>query len=119
MCDSNFKILEGKIISSIEGMKVGSEEIILTLNTGEKFKISHDHDCCKSVRVEGLYGDISDLLNMEIIVANETSSNSHGSTGVDLTWTYYQLGTMKGVVTIQWFGVSNGYWSDRVELKKY
>ncbi len=111
--------LKGKIFTEI---KVSNDEIIF-INESESYKMYHDQDCCESVSIEDICGDINDLLNNPILEAEEitSSENPEGITKEyqdSFTWTFYKLSTIKGGVTIRWYGESNGYYSESVYLSK-
>jgi len=98
---------------------VGEEEIRFFTQDGKEYLQYHEQDCCEAVYVEDICGDLSDLLGEKILCAEERVS--HNESGSDLwddsqTWTFYELRTIKGSVTIRWLGQSNGYYSESVDF---
>lgn len=85
---------------------------------GETFRMHHHQSCCESVTIEEIHGDLSDLENTPIIEAREDSNSSDGDWG-STEWTFYNIRTIKGSVTIRWYGTSNGYYSTSVSIDRY
>ena len=131
---------KGKVFTEISGAQ-GKEELVFktsprTANEpGETFVMVHQQDCCESVWLEEVVGDLDDLIGSEIIEAEEVVSKKenppdrykadeedrdyYGEYMVEShTWTFYKLGTMKGHVTLRWYGTSNGYYSESVQIYK-
>lgn len=116
-----FSDLVGKTIISIE---VKDDQINFKDSTGEEYTLYHSQDCCEDVYIEDINGDVNDLLNTPILVAEEASNSSDAPSKKEkyepdsYTWTFYKLATIKGFVDIRWFGVSNGYYSESVDFCK-
>ena len=119
MEDLNINVLVGKTLASIKG-EVGDEEMIFTTTDGEKYKLFHYQDCCESVSVEDICGDINDLVGSPIILSEEVSNYDAAPKEDEesFTWTFYRIQTAKGLVTIRWYGSSNGYYSESVSFEK-
>lgn len=94
-----------------------SKETITFIEKGTNrvWIMTHIQDCCEQVSVEEIIGDLSDLENSPILVAEERSNQSDTRYGSQ-TWTFYEFRTMKGSVTIRWLGESNGYYSEEVSF---
>ena len=115
----DFSVLKGKVLKDVK--VVGHEQIIFTTNDDIEYKMCHTQDCCESVHITDINGDIKDLIGSEILLAEE-STNRDNPPDEDyiesFTWTFYKLATIKGYVDIRWYGSSNGYYSESVELYK-
>lgn len=120
--------LLGKTLKSVirgEGSCHG-DEIRFETYDGDLYRMVHHNDCCESVTIEDICGELDHLVGDPILKAEEsTNSDSHpDGTPKDtndydsFTWTFYHLATIKGYATIRWFGVSNGYYSESVDFEK-
>lgn len=123
-----FEELKGKTLTEIAGLEAGAEEVYFTDSDGQRYKMYHSQDCCESVNVEDVIGDFADLLNSPLLLTEEVVSENEDPEGApkshqeyrddSFTWTFYKLATIKGSVTIRWYGSSNGYYSESVQLEK-
>lgn len=113
--------LVGLTIVSIDGMTKGSDSIVLTCEGGRRFRMWHRKSCCESVDVEDVVGDVADLIGSPIVMAEDVSSDESLIPASDPpreyppeseTWTFVKLATVKGYVTLRWYGSSNGCYSE-------
>ncbi len=90
--------------------------------TGERWEMVYEPDCCANCEIEDVVGDLADLVGSPIVMAEAStnSDNPRQQEYVDesFTWTFYKLATVKGFVTIRWYGSSNGYYSETATFRK-
>lgn len=101
----------GKTFSNV----IASENELTFIDNDKKYKFHHNQDCCESVCIEEIHGDIIDLIGNPILYAEEISSNSNDDYGIE-KWTFYKFATIKGSVTVRWYGSSNGYYGINVDF---
>lgn len=110
---------------------------------GVRYVMYHGQNCCETVTVEDICGDLEDLVGSEILEAEEACMGSNEPLEPEnkennkaallpllagmlplpskddhgsSTWTFYKLATRRGCVAIRWYGVSNGYYSEVAEV---
>jgi hypothetical protein len=112
--------LVGKVFTSVVRSECGSdgEEITFRVDDTEAYRMYHSQDCCESVRIEDLNGDLLDLVGSPITQAEESSNVEDDKEYDSSTWTFYRIATAKGLVVIRWLGTSNGYYSESVDLER-
>lgn len=117
-----FEELKGHVLSALE-ITNGGDELVFTLDSGERYMLYHSPDCCERVYVESVTGNLEDLIGFPILMAEEAVSHKDPENYIptneyhddSFTWTFYKLATAKGYVTIRWLGGSNGYYSESVD----
>jgi hypothetical protein len=88
------------------------------------FTFYHEDDCCESVYIDDITGDLNDLVGKPLDIVEVARHEDTMPQGMDLkkpedsfTWTFYKFATIKGWVDVRWLGDSNGYYSEEVDFK--
>ena len=119
---AELKDLIGKTMVSVEN--VSDMELVFTTTEGKRFKLTHSQDCCESVAIESVVGDLPDLAGEPLLMAEESTSDKHPEGFIakeyeeSFTWTFYKFATRKGYVDVRWLGESNGYYSEGVDFEE-
>lgn len=127
MYDLHFSDLVGKIFTEVYHNKEKTELYFVdNKRRNYSYQLYHEQDCCESVWLDDIVGDLNDLCNTPILMAYEASNHDEVTEAIkktdewidSVTWTFYHLATIKGYVTLRWVGNSNGYYSEGVSFSK-
>jgi len=118
----NVSEMVGKTFGRIE--RIGSDdELHFYMVDGTHYRMYHSQDCCERVYIEDIVGSLDDLVGSPLVRAEERTSKTFENSDPDAfrdyayMWTFYEFATIKGSVTIRWYGESNGYYSTSVDLE--
>jgi hypothetical protein len=105
---------------TMKSVKREGQEILLTTDSGRRFVMKHEQDCCESVEIESITGDLADLVGSPILLAEESTNHESpkDAAAESFTWTFYKLATVKGWVDIRWYGESSGYYSESISIEE-
>ena len=119
-----FEDLKGKTILNLE-ISDNKERITFSCDDGFTYRLMYHHDCCARCSIEDICGDLEDLIGNPLLIAEEVISENvnppdkaNFANDYSFTWTFYKLDTVKGGVTIRWYGESNGYYSETATFSK-
>ena len=104
----------GKVFTSVKA----TGDTMVFENETDRYVFFHAQDCCESVGINDIVGDLSDLENEVLVTADEVEGQSLADFEAyeSYTWTFYKFATRKGYVDVRWLGESNGYYSESVDL---
>lgn len=95
------------------------DELVFVRDDGKVFRFYHSYYCCESVTIEDICGDLKDLVGSPLLIAEECDYAPPEPTGAESeTWTFYKFSTIRGSVTVRWYGTSNGYYSEGVDFEE-
>jgi hypothetical protein len=123
--DKQNEFLRSLIGKTFHDFTLTSDTFRLSINRAVYFELEHSQDCCESVYVESIEGDLKDLIDSPLTMAEVVSSeDGDGRARPDHfhiddveQWTFYKFATVKGYVTIRFYGTSNGYYSTGVGIE--
>lgn len=112
----NIEELKGKTLTKVEA---SNEEVVFETAEGPRYQLYHSQDCCESVTVREVEGDLTNLIGPVLNAREEPGHEWPGyeEAGHDsVTLTDFIVETAKGKVVFKWVGESNGYYSESVEF---
>jgi len=117
-----FESIVGKTFSSITHDQ-SDDRVVFLSSEGETYVMGHSEECCEHVYLEDTSGDLIDLVGTPILMAEKVSNKENPKEPEDaeygdFEWTFYKLATVKGHVTLRWYGTSNGFYGVGVDFVK-
>lgn len=118
MKEINVSILLGKTLTGIAEFEEKDyyhrRGLKFTVNDSEEYLMYHEQNCCECVYIEDINGDLQNLVGSPLLMAEVATNEDPPPEGMgdgSHLWTFYKFATVKGYVTIRWYGESNGYYS--------
>ena len=120
--DHGIEVLKGKTLTNVIVDREGDEKITFYTTDGDVYIMQHHQDCCESVVIDDINGDLTMLIGSEILTASErvrvSGDDDDDGYQESNTWTFYYISTLHETVSIKWWGSSNGYYSESVSFDK-
>lgn len=106
----------GHVITEIVGGE-SSDRITFELDNGEKYIMEHQQNCCESVSIHDIYGDLRGLVGQKVEETDEAVEDLTEDCESG-TMTRFIIRTNEQTVQITWHGYSNGYYGEGVSFYK-
>jgi hypothetical protein len=108
--------LVGEVLAYID---VDGDSIRMETMSGKVVMLQHHQDCCESVTLYNIDGDLRCLIGKPIVSAESECPSDpvpEGSYAESHTWTVYKFAVDGATVVTKWFGESNGYYGEGVDI---
>ena len=109
----NIKDMVGKKVLGI----YYDEENFQILTDDCVYAFYHEHSCCERVYLTQVDGISDKIIGSRIVIAEVVTDEKDTEHG-HITWSFYKIGTNKGMIDFRFQGESNGYYSESVDLIK-
>ena len=93
------------------------EENFQILTDDGVYAFYHEQSCCEDVWLTQVDGISDKIIGSRIVIA-EVVTDEKSVAGGSITWSFYKIGTNKGMIDFRFQGESNGYYSETVDLIK-
>ena len=105
--------LVGKVVMGL----AYSDEYFQILTDDCVYAFYHEYSCCESVWLTQVDGISDKIIGSRIVIAEKVVDGKDTEYG-HITWSFYKIGTNKGMIDFRFQGESNGYYSETVDLIK-
>lgn len=113
MKNADFFELIGKTIICLDETEIKTSD-------GKRYLFYHEEECCESVNLYKIKGNIEDILNSPITLAEEDGGEPEdwkpSKWQESYTFSNYFLETSKGRLEIYFLGESNGYYGESMNF---
>lgn len=109
----NIDELVGKVVGGL----AYDEDYFQILTDDCVYIFYHEYNCCESVWLTQVDGISDKIIGSRIVIAEVVTDEKDTEYG-HITWSFYKIGTNKGMIDFRWQGESNGYYSESVDLVK-
>lgn len=116
---TEYSSIQSMLNKTFDKVLTFNNDTIIFINDKEAYVFYHLQNCCELVEIDDVCGNLSDLEGTPLLKAEEVTNalNTPRDEWDDsFTWTFYKFATIKGYVDIRWYGTSNGYYSESVDL---
>jgi hypothetical protein len=109
-------------IDFFNGLRYSSlpKEVLITMKSGKQLRLYHDQDCCETVELVSINGDICKLIGKPILSTELGVDEDYDGPEISDdsgTETKITLRCDAETVIMRWIGESNGYYGEDVDFE--
>lgn len=106
----------GRVVKYVD---IDKEEMKITCEDNSVFTFYHEQDCCENVYIADTVGDPMSLKGWRLLLVDMDAEMESDFSFESRTVTTVRFVTDENTVSVRWIGESNGYYSERVDLKQF